>query len=239
MLSKIKSVVKEKIYSRLGLPYSRYGIPISLLKYLQSSRLINLIDIGAHDGHFTHALNEYCGISNGILIEPLPHKSTQLRKIFPSPRYSVIECVLSDRHGTINLEVNEAEYTSSIFNIKRALPELSNVNLGGSKTLKCEARTLDEVVSLSKLSEIDLIKIDVQGAEHLVINGGIDTLKITNMIWIEVSFKPLYDYSSMFSDIYSLLNQNEFQLMEIEPGFRSPSGELLQADCLFVRTKQQ
>jgi FkbM family methyltransferase len=235
MISKLRSVIKERIYKRLRIPYSRHGLPLSLLKYLPANKPISLIDIGAHNGSFTHALNEYCGISCGLLIEPLPDKSDKLKEIFNSPEYSVFECVLSDKAGFIDFEVNQAEFTSSILNIKRSIPELSTINLGDAKIIKCEAKTLDELVSTSKITTVNLIKLDVQGAEHLVINGAINTLKITNMVWTEVSFKPLYENSSVFSDIYYLFEKIGFRLTEIEPGFRSPSGELLQADCLFTR----
>jgi FkbM family methyltransferase len=235
MLSQLKTAVKQKIYKKLGLPYSLYGLPIPLLKHLQINQPVNLIDIGAHNGCFTHAVADYCGVSQGLLIEPLPHKSDYLRQIFTSPKYSVFECVISDNSGTINLEVNEAEATSSILQIKRYIPELKSINLGKAKTIQCKKQTLDAVILESGLTRVDLIKIDVQGAEHLVIHGGINTLKITNMIWTEVSFKPLYEDSSVFTDIYSLLNKNGFRLMEIEPGFRSTHSELLQADVLFVK----
>ncbi|MEH1788133.1 MAG: FkbM family methyltransferase [Nostoc sp.] len=235
MFSRLKPFVKEKIYHKLGLPYSHDGVPASISKYLPKNTPITLVDIGAHDGWFTLALDKYCGVSQGLLIEPLPHKSNNLRQIFISPTYSVLECVLSNKSGDVELEVNEAEATSSILNIKRSLPELSAINLGKPKTIKCEAMTLDEVLCKYIFSKIDLIKIDVQGAEHLVIKGGLETLKITNMIWIEISFKPLYEGSSVFADIYFLLTQAGFGLIEIEPGFRAPNGELLQSDALFAK----
>ncbi|MEH2411371.1 FkbM family methyltransferase [Nostoc sp.] len=235
MFSRLKPFVKEKIYNKLGLLYSHDGLPVCILKYLPKNTPITLVDIGAHDGWFTIALDKYCGVSQGLLIEPLPHKANHLQQIFISPKYSVLECVLSNKSGDIELEVNEAEATSSILNIKRSLPELSALNLGKPKTIKCQAMTLDEALCKYSFSEIDLIKIDVQGAEHLVIDGGKETLKITSMIWIEISFKPLYEGSSIFADIYSLLTQAGFRLIEIEPGFRAPSGELLQSDALFAK----
>lgn len=72
-----------------------------------------------------------------------------------------------------------------------------------------------------------------------MIQGGEETLKMTSMIWIETSFKPLYENSSVFSQIYDLLNEKGFILMEISPGFRSPNGELLQVDLLFIKNKAQ
>jgi hypothetical protein len=88
---------------------------------------------------------------------------------------------------------------------------------------------------MADLFSADLLKIDVQGAEHLVIRGGKNALSKTKLVWTEVSFKPLYESSSTFIDLYHALYELGFKLMEISPGFQGPYGELLQADTLFER----
>ena len=95
--------------------------------------------------------------------------------------------------------------------------------------------TLDDLFGMFDISSADLLKIDVQGAEHLVIRGGQNALRKTERVWTEVSFKPLYESSSTFTDVYHALYELGFSLMEISHGFRGPDGELLQADALFVR----
>ena len=67
----------------------------------------------------------------------------------------------------------------------------------------------------------------------LVLAGAEQALKHTSFAWIEVSFKQLYDNSILFSDIYNMMAQAGFILIEISPGHRSLKGELLQADALF------
>jgi len=115
------------------------------------------------------------------------------------------------------------------------MQELSNIQIDSKRIIKCISRTLDDIVSESSPNKIDLIKIDVQGAEHFVITGATKTLQITSMIWIEVSFKPLYEGSLLFDDIVSMLNTEGFKLMELEPVYRSREGELLQSDALFLK----
>ena len=85
------------------------------------------------------------------------------------------------------------------------------------------------------LSEIDLVKIDVQGAEHLVLFGGRESLKKIKYICIEVSLKEIYQDSYLFHDIYNFLSENNFILLEFEPVYRSANKEILQADTLFRR----
>jgi len=82
-----------------------------------------------------------------------------------------------------------------------------------------------------------LLKIDVQGVEHLVLEGGKQALLNTSFVWMELSFKPLYIGSSVFHDIYSMMEKSGFILLELSPGHRSPINELLQADALFANPK--
>jgi FkbM family methyltransferase len=210
-------------------------LPYNLWKHLPQSQYIDVIDVGAHDGAFINKLSRFRKIRRGLLIEPIPSKALKLRQNFPGPVYTVLECVLADRSGTLALELNEALETSSVLSIRKDLNELSQVGVGKAQAIVCEAQTLDSAVELSGLDRINLLKIDVQGFEDRVLMGGQAALSKTDLIWTEVSLVRLYEHSCLFSDIHSLLRGQGFSLLEIEPGFRGPDGELLQADALFKR----
>jgi FkbM family methyltransferase len=239
MLSFLEDEIRKQlrgfICRKLGIGCGQFGIPVPLLKHLKKGQHITLVDVGAYEGDFTRALEQYVRIGKGILIEPLPNKAEGLRKTFDSVEYRVLECALSPKCGFIELEVNEFEQTSSVLKIRRGIAELSGVNVDLKKTIQCRTCTLDDVIFEEGLDSVDLLKIDVQGAEHLILAGGRKTLDITSMIWIEVSFKPLYEMSSTFFDIYKLLYDVGFKFCELEPGFRGSDGELLQGNALFIR----
>lgn len=227
--------IKRKIFDILNIKENKNYLPVPIKKYLNRNCPIILIDIGAYNGDFTKAIDNFCGISYGIIVEPLPYKAELLRELFSTQEYKIYQCVITDRTGLIDFEINETDYTSSIFSIKSDMPELSNITLGRKKVIQCESRILDNIVSENNLQKVDLIKVDVQGSEHLVISGSIEALKKTSMIWTEVSFKPLYEGSSVFWDIYYALNEKKFRLVDLVPAFKSSSNELLQADALFIR----
>jgi hypothetical protein len=55
------------------------------------------------------------------------------------------------------------------------------------------------------------------------------------MICTEVSFTPLYEGSSIFSEIYDFLGDRGFRLLSLREGFRGKDSELLQGDAVFAR----
>lgn len=236
MFNRGKSLIKNVVLNRLNIPYSKFGLPICLLPYFnKTTGPINVIDVGAHRGDFVGTILHHSDIEKAILVEPIPELAHYLQERFKETNFSIFNCALSDTNAIVDFELNEATATSSLLKINRNMPELADIGLGKATIIQCETHTLDDVICSTKLDSIYLLKIDVQGAEHLVLKGGIETLKKTTLIWIEISFKPLYKEACTFFDIYELLNNAGFVLKCLEPAFYAPDGELLQSDALFVK----
>jgi hypothetical protein len=68
-----------------------------------------------------------------------------------------------------------------------------------------------------------------------VLAGASHILGHTRFVLVEVSFKPLYENSPTFFDIYAQMDAAGFGLLEVTPEFRAPNREMLQADGLFFR----
>jgi FkbM family methyltransferase len=235
MIRRLKNRLKEKLYGRIGVSFNPHGVPFTLGKYLKDRPCISLLDIGANHGDFTKGIDNLCGISRGVLVEPQPAHAARLRGIFLPPRFQVVEAAVCDQAGELELEINSFDATTSILKTKRDLPELASLDVRVMSKVTCKTMTLDMITTQAGFAKIDLIKLDVQGAEHLVIRGGRETLAKTKMVWTEISFKRLYEGASLHHEIFDLLNQSGFSLYELEAGFRSPQGELVQADALFIR----
>jgi FkbM family methyltransferase len=213
-------------------------IEFYVLKYLSRDKEIILVDIGAHKGDFVDAILRHFKIEKALLVEPISQLAEFLRSKYSDSRYLIFNNVVSDiDYEMASFYINEYEETSSLLSLKADLTELSNVKTTLLKTENILSRTLDSLAIEGDLEEIDLLKIDVQGAEHLVLLGGNNVLKSCKFIWVELSFKPLYVGSSVFPEIYSFLEERNFVLLELSPGHRSPKNELLQADALFGNSK--
>jgi len=199
------------------------------------SNEITIIDIGAHRGDFIDNIKKHFNILSAVLIEPIPELAKYLSKKYESDFFHIIQNVVTDQDfNSKEFHINEFGETSSILKIRKEMTELSDINTRVKETIKVTTRTLDSIVSDLRLNKIDLVKIDVQGAEHLVLKGSEKSLKLTSFVWIEMSLKPLYKGSSVFHDIYEIMEKYGFALLELSPGHRSATKELLQVDALFI-----
>ena len=207
--------------------------------HLSAKKPIIYFDIGANKGGFLDELTPYYKMDKVILVEPIPDAAIYLKKKYPSNICSIYQNVISDQENiNVDFIINEFSETSSLFEIRSEMEELSKINTKPVAKQKIISRTLDGIFFESKISKIDLLKIDVQGAENLVILGGKEALKNTKYLWIELSLKPIYKGSPIFSDVYALLQERDFVLLELSPGFRAPNNdELIQVDALFLNTK--
>jgi len=61
--------------------------------------------------------------------------------------------------------------------------------------------------------EMDVLKIDVQGAERLVFDGAAQRLDECLVVWTEVEFIPLYKNQPLFGDIDARLRSHGLQFL--------------------------
>jgi protein O-GlcNAc transferase len=69
---------------------------------------------------------------------------------------------------------------------------------------------LDEVLPAGS---IDMLKIDVQGAECMVFEGAAKRLTECLLVWTEVEFVPLYKNQPLFADVDARLRQSGLQFL--------------------------
>ena len=232
----IKQEGKYFLLDLLKTPYSRSNAPLEVLKWLPKNNPITFFDIGASVGNFAKCICGEYKIKKCILVEPVSKLIPVLRKAFPDEQtFTIINAAIADSIAETDFYYNEdADFVSSLLRIDNKGEAFASLNFDDPVLTKIQTLTLDSIIEEQQISNIDLIKIDVQGAEHLVLQGGVETLKRTKLVFIEFSYKPLYEKSSTFFDLYNIFYENNFMLVSTSNGYASPSGELLQGDALFV-----
>jgi FkbM family methyltransferase len=94
----------------------------------------------------------------------------------------------------------------------------------------------------------DFLKLDVQGAELLVLRGGVNMLQHVLVVQTEVLFVPLYKEQAFFSDVDAFLRGHGFQLHRLPTAagrtfkplvanndLNATMSQILWADAVYVR----
>ena len=229
-------LLKERILARYRIPFSRSGLDGALVSFLSAGTPATVVDVGASTGGFLDAVIAYCGVRQAWLIEPQPFRCRELEEKYRGRGFAIHAVALSDYDGAAAMDILNFDYSSSLL---PALPDAAGagrqLDLGVREQIQVPVRTLDGLLDGDAAAgPIDVLKIDVQGNELKVLRGARQSLRRTRLIWVEVSFRPLYDGSAVFSDVYDFLREHGFYLGALQEGFRGDGRELLQADALFL-----
>jgi len=83
-----------------------------------------------------------------------------------------------------------------------------------------------------------LLKIDVQGLEKQVLDGGKETIKKVKVIIIETSYISLYKDQPLFDDVHDQLAKVGFRFHGNLGQLLHPTdGSILQGDSVFINHK--
>ena len=119
-----------------------------------------VFDIGAHVGFYTLLSSRLVGHRGRVVaFEPVPENLAFLEKhlaINSISNVDIIEAAVSDRDGQVGLSSG---------------PSSSMWHFDARGVLNVRAHCLDELVLNAKLPAPDLIKMDIEGAELLALNG--------------------------------------------------------------------
>jgi len=127
-----------------------------------------VLDIGAHAGYFTLMMAAMVGPSGQVhSFEPSPHTFRLLKK---NVKRNKLSNVVVNKRAVSNNSGERVFHT--YYNDRAAYATFGKPPHPGSMQITVKTLTLDEYVAESNIPKIDLMKIDVEGAEPLVVDGG-------------------------------------------------------------------
>jgi FkbM family methyltransferase len=182
----------------------------------------SIIDVGARRGDWTRVAHRVFGSKPTLMVEARSDQLQYLQSV-ASPDVKICTALLTAKAGE-SVTFYEMGSGSSLF------AENSNTD---RRAVTLETQTLDAVAA--EMRGPIFLKIDVQGAELEVLNGGRETLGRTDLVQLEVAVLPFNKGAPTMEEVLAYMRERGFLLYDIS-GLTRPYGkELVQADFLFTR----
>ncbi|MEJ7678570.1 MAG: FkbM family methyltransferase [Segetibacter sp.] len=195
-----------------------------------------IIDVGANEGQFASKMRKLFPSSEIHSFEPIPDVYNKLLEHFKDdPKFFGYNYALGNKHKEAQIYLNEYSPSSSLLKMEDEHKKHFDF---AKKESACNIviKRIDDVMQIEFLQKPVLLKIDVQGFEEQVIQGGKMFIKGCEMIIIEVSFTELYNQQPLFHTIYKLLFTLGFKYSGNYEQLISPEdGSILQADAIFIK----
>ncbi|MDA9605011.1 FkbM family methyltransferase [Candidatus Pelagibacter sp.] len=232
-----KNILKQFDYRLIKISKNQNSLDI--LNDLIIAHDIDLVlDIGANEGQFAKDLRKNNYANEIISFEPVETVYKKLMKnSLADKKWNIYErCCLGEFDGITEINVSNYSLSSSIldFSMLHTDAKSSATMIEKEKVKITKLDTVAETISF-KDKKI-LLKIDTQGYESQILEGGDKFLKNVNIVFCELSIYEVYKGQLLFGDIIKRLEKYNFKLASIENGFSNKkTKQLLQVDAIFVK----
>ena len=168
------------------------------------------LDVGADIGYFSLQFSKLVGNSGRVIaFEPIPKARERLVHniaLNELTNITVSEFALGNQEGTVYLE---DPFTKSRVNL--------NKTSGGINDIKVSIKRFDDLFDELSLPSVDIIKMDIEGAEHEALRGMEQTLRrFRPTIVLEVHNHFLPQFNSSSEALLDWLKSLDYKVSTIE-----------------------
>jgi FkbM family methyltransferase len=189
-----------------------------------------VIDAGASHGIWSHAVSKVFPRARFVLIDPLIDQyEADVRQYYVDriPNVQLLALAVSNRTGRASFRVSTDLYGSSL---------LHPADFRDYKDTEADVDTLDNVARRLAIQGRGVLKLDVQCAEHLVLDGARQLLERIDVVVAETSLVRYDAEALVLGEMLPLLEGLGFRYYDETGAWRSPvDGTLLQKEIVFVR----
>jgi FkbM family methyltransferase len=188
-----------------------------------------IYDIGAFRGEWSREIYKIFPESNFFLFEANKNNEPYLKKLkFPY----FIELLGNEHKAALFYSINGTG--DSLFRENtRFYDDLR------ARKIELQMTTLTSVVEKNGICLPDLIKIDVQGAENIIVKGSEATVCHAEVIILETKILEYNEKSPLIYETLDLMHKLGYQMSDILEHHYLPSLELNEVDILFIKNESK
>jgi FkbM family methyltransferase len=177
----------------------------------------SVLEIGSRDGNDASFIANYFSVPSDkvFVVEPHPKHINHIKQTYPE--FNLFEVAISDKLGIIEFDVIESRSwdetgRSSLLSRSPEYPIYNDDQVlrqeNWHKVVSIPGRTLLNEINLP---EIDLVKIDVEGATYEVLKSFGSDIKKLKFIHLEAEYVQFWKNQKLYSDVANLLLEYGFK----------------------------
>jgi FkbM family methyltransferase len=193
-----------------------------------------VIDIGANEGNFSAAVLSVAPRARVVAVEPNAAPRERMRRRL-GERVTIVPKAVGRTVGVAEFNVTRHDHNSSLREPRtdHMATLLEDPGWEVARRIEVEVTTLDE---LAGSEDVAVVKIDVQGAEMDVLQGGRSALRRTAAVLMEVTFFSHYEADTTFGALHEEMTLQGFELVAMsDPVRTAPEGLSSWADACYAR----
>jgi FkbM family methyltransferase len=206
---------------------------------LQSIPVSTILDIGAHEGQTYYTYRSLFPAAKIYSFEPSPSLFVALTLAQGNDKKAEAhQLAVSETQGKQIFHLNQSSGTNSLLKSGEKAAEYYAPGLFDSKSeVEVETTTIDQFMAHHAISELSILKLDIQGAELMALKGATENLrkKTIALIFLEVEFVYLYANQALFHQVCSFLEEMGYAFYNLYNLHSGAKGQLVAGDALFVR----
>jgi FkbM family methyltransferase len=211
--------------------------PFRDMKVLLAGRKVEAIcDVGAHHGELAVRFATLFPTATIYSFEPYSHSFDILKKnVGSNPNVQPIHLAMSSSNGTAELYVNAQDSTNALSATGEMGRKYQSWQTETVAKETVQTTTLDEWGTQNKISEIHLLKLDIQGHELHALRGAVRYLQSSvRLIYTEVEFVKIYNENCLSYEVEYFLRESGFELFQLYNLTSGEDGRLVTGDAIFI-----
>ena len=246
-------MMKEKVKGQIGSLFKYFGLEIKKIptkycfhinayadqKALLSAKEVKIVfDIGASVGGTVGRYYDLFETSQIYCFEPVEDTFKVLCESYKDVgSIKPYRLAVTDKTGSKRLFLNKASYTNSLLQVAAESGKYVDNNLTQNLGyLDVETTALDEFCKKECISEIQILKMDIQGGELMALQGAVKllTARRIDLIYTEVLFAKLYRKQANVYNLCEFLDQYGYVLYGLYNLSYGRNGVLAWGDAIFI-----
>lgn len=190
-----------------------------------------VVDVGAAYGDFTRMCLDFFPEARCLMFEPLEEYKPHLAGLTQRhPRVKAVAAAAGSEPGTMRINVHPDLHGSSFL---LETEEQSDVN-GEPRDVR--VTTVDGEIAAWPSPGPILLKVDVQGAELMVLAGAAKTLEACEVVILETSLFNVFANGPLIHEVITYMTDREFCIYDLVGNIYRPlDGALSHVDVIFAK----